>query len=69
MRRATLLILLSASLLASPVSPGILLDQIRSFLTSITSMGSAPDQVGPAPTVDAGCGLDPDGRPRCAPGS
>jgi hypothetical protein len=66
MRRATLLILLSASLLASP------LDQLWSFLaaiTSITSTGSAPDQAGPPPTADEGCGLDPSGIPRCAPGS
>jgi hypothetical protein len=42
MRRATLLILLSASLLASPVSP---LAQIWSLLASLTS---------PAPTIDAG---------------
>jgi hypothetical protein len=65
MRRATLLILLSASLLASPMSS---LDQIWSFLASIASI-TAPDQVGPAPTVDSGCILDPSGHPRCAPGS
>jgi hypothetical protein len=68
MRRATLLILLSASLLASPVSPGLPLDQIWSFLTSITSI-TAPDQAGPPPTVDEGCGLDQSGIPRCAHGS
>jgi hypothetical protein len=65
MRRATLLILLSASLLVSPATP--LLDQLRSFLASITS--PAPDPADPAPTIDAGCGLDPDGIPRCPPGS
>lgn len=27
------------------------------------------DQAGPAPTDDAGCGLDPSGNPRCTPGS
>jgi hypothetical protein len=66
MRRATLLILLSASLLGSP------LDQLWSFLAAITSRTStvsAPDQPGPAPAVDAGCILDPSGIPRCAPGS
>lgn len=63
MRRATLLILLSASLLASPASS---FNQIWSFLTSIVWTGSAPD---PAPTIDAGCGLDPSGIPRCPPGS
>jgi hypothetical protein len=63
MRRATLLVLLSAFLLASPASP---LDQIWSFLVSIASTGPAPD---PAPTADEGCGLDPSGNPRCAPGS
>ena len=67
MRRAMVLILLSASLLSAPSSS---LSQIWSLLASLWT---APDSVEtvhhPAPTADEGCGLDPDGKPRCTPGS
>ncbi|MES1244310.1 MAG: hypothetical protein ABUT39_22075 [Acidobacteriota bacterium] len=64
MRRATVLILLSASLLSAPSSS---LGHIWSLLASLWT---APDSVvQPTPTLDAGCILDPDGKPRCTPGS
>jgi hypothetical protein len=63
MRRTTLLVLLSASLLTAPASS---LDRLWSFLASAW----APESVDqPAPTTDAGCGLDPSGRPACQQGS
>ena len=60
MRRATILILLSASLLSAPSSS---LGQIWSLLASLWTASE------PAPTTDEGCGLDPNGQPRCTPGS
>ena len=63
MRRAMVLILLSASLLSAPSSP---LEQLWSFLASVWG---APESVQPTPTGDAGCGLDPNGKPICQHGS
>lgn len=64
MRRATVLVLLSASLLSAP-SPS--LGNLRRLFASLWT---APDSiVHPVPTADEGCGLDPDGKPRCTPGS
>jgi hypothetical protein len=78
MRRATVLILLSASLLSAPSSSfGHIWSLLASLWTAPTVLTApavltAPDTAGsvqPAPTTDEGCGLDPDGRPRCTPGS
>lgn len=66
MRRATVLILLSASLLSAPSS------SLGHIWNLLASLWAAPDSFGtvhPAPTVDEGCGLDPSGKPRCTPGS
>jgi hypothetical protein len=64
MRRAMVLILLSASLLSAPSSP---LEQLWSFLASVWG---APETVQPAaPMPDEGCGLDPNGKPICQHGS
>jgi hypothetical protein len=66
MRRATVLILLSASLLSAPTSS---LNPIWSFLASLWAVPDSIDTGHPVPTPDEGCILDPDGKPRCAPGS
>jgi hypothetical protein len=67
MRRATVLILLSASLLSAPSS------SLGHIWNLLASLWTAPDSVGPVhhpiPTADEGCILDPDGKPRCTPGS
>ena len=68
MRRATVLILLSASLLSAPSSSlGHIWNLLASLWTAPDSVG--PETIPPAPTADEGCGLDPDGKPRCTPGS
>jgi hypothetical protein len=63
MRRALVLILLSASLLSASLlsAPSSPLKQLWSFLASVWEA--------PAPTPDAGCGLDPNGKPICQHGS
>jgi hypothetical protein len=66
MRRATVLILLSASLLSAPASS---LSQIWSLFASLWTAPDSIDTDRPVPTLDAGCILDPNGIPRCAPGS
>jgi hypothetical protein len=66
MRRATVLILLSASLLSAPSSS---LGHIWSLLASLWSAPASSGGIHPVPTTDEGCGLDPDGKPRCTPGS
>jgi hypothetical protein len=73
MRHATLLVLLTAALLAAPASP---LDSLWSFFSSLlgtqtTDSGCRLDPNGncqPAPTSDSGCRLDPDGKPVCQEG-
>ena len=66
MRRATVLILLSASLLSAPTSS---LSQIWSLFASLWTAPDSIDTDRHVPTLDAGCILDPDGKPRCTPGS
>ena len=66
MRRATVLILLSASLLSAPSSS---LGQIWSLLASLWTAPDSIDTDRPVPTLDEGCILDPNGKPRCTPGS
>ena len=66
MRRATVLILLSASLLSAPSSS---LGHIWSLLASLWTASDSIRGVQPPPTTDEGCILDPDGKPRCTPGS
>ena len=66
MRRATILLLLSASLLSAPSSS---LGHIWSLLASLWTAPDSAGSIHPAPTTDEGCILDPDGKPRCTPGS
>jgi hypothetical protein len=65
MRRTTVLILLSASLLSAPSS----LSPIWSFFASLWAAPDSIDTGRPLPTPYEGCGLDPSGNPRCTPGS
>jgi len=62
MRYAMFLILLSTALLALPAASR---DQLWS---AFLATGSAPSTAG-TPTIDAGCILDPDGKPGCGQGS
>ena len=66
MRRAMVLILLSASLLSAPTSS---LNPIWSLLASLWAAPDSIDTDRPLPTPDVGCILDPSGNPRCTPGS
>jgi len=66
MRHATVLILLSALLLSAPSSS---LSQIWSLLGRMWPAGDSIQRDHPVPTLDEGCILDPDGKPRCTPGS